>query len=496
MENLGKNQKPFLIKTLKQYITDGQYENAKGYVLSYFVKLIGSPITIGLYHPDLQKFDILTEADIKKRYLTKSMIMKKSSFSFDIQKWFFEEVDDEYLFCNELFKNFVFCENGRNYINLCKGFKHKIKSYDDYNNDVKSKVACILNHIKEVLCCNNKKLYEYILNWLACICNGRKMTTLLYFNSIQGTGKSIITEFLQEHVLGYDMVTVDSDPNILFGYNEDLTGKILMVLEEMPANSQREWFNITNKLKHFVTGKTLKIKEKYKNTIEIKNMVSIIVVSNNKALQLTSDSRREVCLDISEHRVSDFEYFNHLVDCINGDLVGEAFYNFMNDRFNKINKSFKENIIPNTNFKKELVITSLNCVYEYIKLNFIKNKKDIDMKFSDFYEKVLLQYDKKMSKIEVSKLLKRIGIVLKKQSDGKRHIHATHSYLLKLFLENKWIHETDDINDEVNEPKTKNKNDFDEINIELMDNANKDFKKPPKCFEIVNDDDKDMFLSI
>jgi len=477
---LGTRTEPFKLSKLKEFIQNENVDEAKNYVLSYFAKIHGSPLCIAMYLPDRRSFTLFTESDIKKRYLTKKMSKKMSTGLFSIQEWFFDEVDDEYMFGNRVNGDFIYEERGRAYINLFKGFKHKKKPYNEYPDEIKEGVECFLNHIKEVLCSGNNVLYHYTLKWLSCVIGGRKMRTFLYFNALEGAGKSIFTEFIQDNVLGIDICHITKDASVLLDFNAEMIGIILLVLEEVKADSKREWMNIQDSLKHWSTGTTITIKEKYKTPVEVKNITSIILTSNNKAIKVSETSRRDVCLDVSEDRIEDWDYFNNLRK-YNNDNVGEAFYNYLLEYFENIDKEYNEFIIPKTNKKKELVIENLNPLYQFIKDEFISEKKGIDMRFCDL---IGLKHNNgcMLTRPEMSKLLQRIGLKLKQRGDGKRYIVASYEYLLETFKEKGWIHETDDIDVGVEhvtkinvvEKKSRlDRNDFNDEENNIMEMLNK-----------------------
>jgi len=95
--------------------------------------------------------------------------------------------------------------------------------------------------------------------------SGCKMNTCLLLHSKQETGKSIITNFIEEKVLGNSLVVTSSDLNTVLGtFNRELLGKTLLVLEEMPASTQAEWRASSERLKHIIDGQSMLIHEKNK----------------------------------------------------------------------------------------------------------------------------------------------------------------------------------------------------------------------------------------
>ena len=63
---------------------------------------------------------------------------------------------------------------------------------------------------------------------------GNKNSTILYLKSyIEGIGKSTVTQFILYHVLGRD-ICIESNSDVLKSpYNEILSGKLMVVFEEL-----------------------------------------------------------------------------------------------------------------------------------------------------------------------------------------------------------------------------------------------------------------------
>ena len=96
----------------------------------------------------------------------------------------------------------------------------------------------IFNHIKEVWCSNIDEQYIYIKTWIALMVSGQKMKSLPYLRSGQGTGKSCMLEFIQENVLGSQLTIITQDPDSIAGFNDHLSGKALVTLEDVPVNTK------------------------------------------------------------------------------------------------------------------------------------------------------------------------------------------------------------------------------------------------------------------
>ncbi len=71
--------------------------------------------------------------------------------------------------------------------------------------------------------------------------------------------KSVVSEFLQK-MLGHGLVHVDDNPNVLVHWNAILRGKVLLVLEELPAQTKSQWSQFNEALKHITTSNSITLR--------------------------------------------------------------------------------------------------------------------------------------------------------------------------------------------------------------------------------------------
>jgi len=66
------------------------------------------------------------------------------------------------------------------YINMMPSRIYNYSPYADFDDKIKEKCNLMLKHIHDVWANGNKKVYDYIINWLSCTAVGRKVRTYLY----------------------------------------------------------------------------------------------------------------------------------------------------------------------------------------------------------------------------------------------------------------------------------------------------------------------------
>eukprot|EP00732_Lithocolla_globosa_P005416 Lithocolla_globosa_v1_NODE_5594_length_1214_cov_8.691113.p1 type:complete len:183 gc:universal NODE_5594_length_1214_cov_8.691113:437-985(+) len=177
------------------------------------------------------------------------------------------------------------------YINQFKGFKFQTKRQITKNEQ--KGINLLWEHVRLVLCSGNEKLYLFVRKWFSHVASGRKMTVALFIKSLEGAGKGTFTEFFFKEVLGTDIVHMASDTKCVSGhFNGELSGKLMLVLEEMRGMSVSDWNIVNDKLKNLITDSTTNIEGKYQKARIEENHLSIVIQSNNDCIKLSAFDRR------------------------------------------------------------------------------------------------------------------------------------------------------------------------------------------------------------
>jgi len=487
---IGTEKTSYSIAKLRELVNTGQIDEAKQYIRKYLVK-ISNPAGYLAWVPSENKFEVHLMKDLKTVHIMPGIsapyVVNGKIEKFSPLKWFLEENDDVYRQSNDVTQPREYEQCGQKYINLFPGYMHQeVKKYDDFSDEIKEGVEFVWNHIQEVWCSNKEVSFQYVKKWIINMVAGRKMQTCLYLKSEQGTGKSSITEFLMYKVLGKNIVHTTNDPSCVSGgWNSELVGKVLLVLEEMPTASEHEWRSLANSIKHYITGKDFVVKEKMVREYVIANFLSMIINSNNNALPIPPDERRIFALDVSNKRVGDVRHFKKLHKYTNRDDVGEAFYWHCKENADPIFKEFAE--MPVTTTKTDLIADHLHSLYKYIKDIFVLQHFGIDMKFSKFYEDYVAYCDLKKlkadTKISLSKKLTDLTVPMVAKTNNVKYIEISKADLLAIYNKKHWIHDTDDFEQPIEKkPKKKNKS---------KDKKEQKHKKEKKNKALLDDDNTD-----
>ena len=404
----------------------------------------------------------------------------------------------------EINKPIFFKRDGKKYINKFPGLPKlfdNVKNYDDFDDETKQGVEFILNHINIVWCSRNENLFKYVKNWIINVLTLHKNETALYLSdSTQGIGKGSITNFLLDITSGISHYA--STPKVLLHWNEVLGGKVLLILEEMPSSTIGDWNAYNETLKTYITEPYLDLEDKFMPRHTAPNYLNVIINSNNEnAIKIDNSDRRYVCLDVSTELVGNFEYFDKLHGYVKNNKVKKCFYAYCLKHYDK---NFKPRDIPMTERKKEILISNMNDVMQYIKDNHLLNKKGIDMSLKDLSMKFSnSQYNRKKKYIgkEMSNYISKISEKYNLKTricHGYKWITMTFDELHELYKNRNLINDRDEFDGD-KPAETKQTNAFDdecegemdehmEIALNSRDKEIADLKK--QIVELQKDNDR------
>ena len=226
---------------------------------------------------------------------TKVLQGKLNRLPTELSKFYFNELKQEYSITINTRPQIL----QGSYINLFGGFKNTVKSYNDFSDEIKNGVSTMLDFIKTVLCSGNENTFNYMQKWIANMCRGNKNDSLLYLKGDEGVGKSTLSDFLVEYVLGRKIAMKSGSYPLVSGYNKSLMGKLLVVFEELPTFSKSEWEGVSAQLKEMITGTTYNYNDKYEKMITCHNLNNYIINTNVSAIQ-HNEGRRYCILDLSK----------------------------------------------------------------------------------------------------------------------------------------------------------------------------------------------------
>ena len=440
------NQDSFSIRTLKNLFSnknrgfnpeDGKlndFTDAKKYILRYLFPVEGGYILNACGVLDFKTHDV-----INKSYLRR---LGGKEYK-DLREYIINDIDDIYRrVCipnRQLIKDDT--------INIVGSFKHlQDMKYDECSKEQKKGVQMMLDFIKTVWASGDEEQYKYIIGWISNMIHGNKNQMLLYAKSTtEGIGKSTLTEFLMDYVIGRNLSIQPSSDVLTTGNNNCLFGKLFVCFEELKS-SKAEWAKMSSCLKEWITSDTISYSEKYMVSYTAKNINNYIINTNTEAVRGAGGRRYFIC-ELSTKYKGDSDYWDELYSTCFDDDVGKAFYLYMMEY--DISK-FKSNKPPTTAKKKEYISELLSTTYKFIKFNYLLCNRDIKkITVSDLYDQYCLYCDNvsgiKHKKTKFNAEIKELGFKYK-TSNSKSTWTISVSELKTVAARHNWYHELDSDN--------------------------------------------------
>lgn len=260
--------------------------------------------------------------------------------------------------------------------NLFTGFPHD-KPADKFviNND---KVDKIIGHIK-ILTNHDNALFDYVMHWLAHLVQNpaEKSGVALLFKGRQGCGKNIFWDFMSKVIGAKHWKLVKKIDEFLGRFNKGMEGRLLTVLDEI--SNYGGAYRSNDYLKSMITDNTIRIEPKGLEAYEVSDFSRYVFLSNNEwAVKVEASDRRYVCIECSNEKVSNFDYFEDLSNAM--DFEGAS--SFFNHLANMNLTGFNIRKIPTSKLKKEIKLMSVTKIVLYIIDRVESGEKDLC--FADF----------------------------------------------------------------------------------------------------------------
>lgn len=189
--------------------------------------------------------------------------------------------------------------------------------------------SIISDHICQCLCGGDRVQFDYYIGLLAHMFQKpyERPGVAIIHQSIEGTGKSIITRLLCNIWGAKHSITLDKQSQLTSDFNAHLCGAMFICIEE---TSTARNIAAGEQLKNLVTAETLTINPKGKPVFQVAHYGRVIMNTNHEwAVTAGGDSRRWFIPDISDHRVGDRLYFNKLADAVNDVSTQQAFLDYL-----------------------------------------------------------------------------------------------------------------------------------------------------------------------
>jgi len=242
---------------------------------------------------------------------------------------------------------FVFCPTtipSENAWNLWNGFSvNPIKN---------GKSKSFFDFIKTVICSNNEEHYAYLVSLLAHIIQKpeEKEGIAVALRGDEGVGKTFFVEHFGK-LFGKSYIAYSDPEKVVGKFNAGLTNKIIVLFEEAfsffggsDGNKQK------GALKDLITGSSINIEYKGKESYTSSNLMRFFFSSNNDwIVPVEKGARRYFVLDVANiHRI-DNKYFKGIDD----DLNNGGYEDFLYELQHMDISQFNYRVIPHTQAKAD-----------------------------------------------------------------------------------------------------------------------------------------------
>ncbi len=181
------------------------------------------------------------------------------------------------------------------------------------------------DHILNIICSGDAAVYSYIIGWLATAVQkpGEPAGVALVLRGKQGTGKGVFGNHLCK-LFGIHGRRIDNPRHLTGNFNNHLRDLVFLFADESFCTGDKTGESV---LKGLITEPTLCIEGKGLDASYVKNMLHIVMASNNDWVVPAGPEERRFCvLDMSDACMQNSTYFAKLTEEMdNGGLEAMLF---------------------------------------------------------------------------------------------------------------------------------------------------------------------------
>jgi len=251
----------------------------------------------------------------------------------------------------------------------------------------------IVNKFLEDLCgkelnpTSYREYYDYVLNYLSWIFANKKSSgVMLLFAGSQGSGKTLMSDFIKSIFTHEYSINSSNDTFFNNKFNSQIVGKLIVTIDEFKVES-------LDKYKNTIESKDMiEITTKGKNTVSMKTYHNYIATSNTLDQKLDSEDRR-TCVINSGYKINKDYASKVLVPILKSKSTINKFRNILIQRWENIKNSFNVSMFPISELKVQMTQNNLSDFNSYLikEYYYIKSKKNI--LFTDFKENYCIYVD-------------------------------------------------------------------------------------------------------
>lgn len=193
-------------------------------------------------------------------------------------------------------------------------------------------------HIYHVICGRDRKIFEYVLAWMADAVQdpgGDLPGVSIVMRGARGAGKGVFARSFGE-LFGAHFVHVEHQTQLVGKFNQHLKSALLVFADEcfFAGDKQAE-----STIKRIVTEPTIRIEPKGKESFAVKNFMRLIIASNESwVVPAGIGERRFLVLDVENRlleRMSKKDYFGPLYEEMENGGREAMLYDLLEHKYDK-----------------------------------------------------------------------------------------------------------------------------------------------------------------
>lgn len=194
-----------------------------------------------------------------------------------------------------------------------------------------------LEHVHEVICSGNARIYKYVLAWLAHLIQqpgDDKPGTAIAIRGPQGCGKGTFTRWIQDIIGPAHSMKISTEERLIGRFNHHLMDKLFVNADECVWSGNRK---VAGVLKALITESPLDFEQKGINAVSVDSYTRVVFTSNERwMVPADADDRRFVVLDCATTHVKDMPYYRSITDDMKNGGAVELYHFLMNYDFESV----------------------------------------------------------------------------------------------------------------------------------------------------------------
>jgi len=212
-------------------------------------------------------------------------------------------------------------------LNTFCGYTFKYNNKDEdfiIKEELKEKMDITKDHIENIICNGDDKTIKYFYSWISHLIQkpmSKDGIPAIILKSGQGTGKNLICNFLCNIINPAYTIILTNFDKLTGKFNNVLENKLLTICNEISSFGGD--FRQNDKLKSIITDT--------KQIIEPKGQDAYTINNYSRFMFLTKDDRRYFCIEVSDKRKGDTEYYKKLAEAYQDKDIQQLYFNFLSN---------------------------------------------------------------------------------------------------------------------------------------------------------------------